>query len=250
MKLLIFGRSAGLCAIFLINGAVAWAARPMVTDDANVVDPRSCQNESWVRFGHTSIERWTVPGCNFWGDTEVSLGANFLSEQNRTNQQLGLLQIKKRWQVVAPGQWGLSTTLGKVQSTSAAPGFAPTMDTYVNIPLTWQTSQGPVLHLNLGAYHHQAERVTQSTWGIGGEVPLHPRMFAIMEAFGEAGNRSKVQLGLRYWVVPQAVQIDTTMGQDIQGTSQSRWLSLGLRLITQALYLGCPAKRPCFTGLS
>jgi hypothetical protein len=61
-------------------------------------------------------------------------------------------------------------------------------------------------------------------------------MFAIMEAFGEAGNRSKVQLGLRYWVVPQAVQIDTTMGQDIQGTSQSRWLSLGLRLITQALY--------------
>jgi len=236
MNYLSFWRPAFMCAIFLLNGAFAWAARPMVTDDANVVDPRSCQNESWVRFGHASIERWTVPGCNFFGDTEISVGANFLSEQNRNSQQLGLLQVKKRWQVVEPGQWGLSTTLGKVQSTSAAHGSVASVDTYVNMPLTWQTSQGPVFHLNLGAYHHQAARMTQATWGMGGEVPLDPRLFAIMEAFGEAGSPSKAQFGLRYWVVPQAVQIDTTMGQDTQGSSHSRWFSLGLRLLTPALY--------------
>ena len=236
MKVLIFWRPAFLCAIFLINGAVAWAARPMVTDDANVVDPRSCQNESWVRFGHDSIERWTVPGCNFFGDTEISVGANFLSEQNSASQQLGLLQVKKRWKVVEPGQWGLSTTVGRVQSANTAFGTSSSTDTYVNIPITWPTTQGPILHLNLGAFHHQAQRVTQTNWGLGAEVPVHPRMFAIMEAFGEAGSRSKVQFGLRYWVVPQAVQIDTTMGQNMQGPSQSRWLSLGLRLLTPALY--------------
>ncbi|WP_350296542.1 hypothetical protein [Limnohabitans sp. Rim8] len=236
MKLLFFWRPAFLCAIFLFNGALAWAARPMVTDDANVVDPHACQNESWVRFGHSSIERWTVPGCNFFGDTEISVGANFLSEKNSVNQQLGLLQVKKRWKVVEPGQWGLSTTVGRVQSGGTVFGISSSTDTYVNIPITWPTSQGPILHLNLGAFHHQAQRVTQTTWGLGAEVPVHPRFFAIMEAFGEAGTRSKVQIGLRYWVVPQAVQIDTTMGQEMQGPSQSRWLSLGLRLLTPALY--------------
>ena len=236
MEFSILWRRTWLCAIFLLHGAGAWAARPMMTDDANVVDPRACQNESWIRWGQTSIEKWTVPGCNFGGDTEVSVGANFLSEQDRSSQRLGLLQIKKRWKVVEPGQWGLSTTVGKVQSVSNRADAVVVSDTYVNVPLTWQSPQGPVLHLNLGAYHHQTDRVTHATWGFGGEFPLNPSLFAIMETFGEAGSRSKVQLGLRYWVVPQAVQIDTTWGQDVQGPSNSRWISMGLRLLTPALY--------------
>jgi len=46
-------------------GSTAHAARPLNTDDANVVDPQSCQDESWVKKSKTSIERWIVPGCNF-----------------------------------------------------------------------------------------------------------------------------------------------------------------------------------------
>lgn len=60
--------------------AMAFAARPLNTDDANVVDPKSCQDESWGKKSKLSIERWTVPGCNFFGDTEISVGANFQSE--------------------------------------------------------------------------------------------------------------------------------------------------------------------------
>jgi hypothetical protein len=182
------------------------------------------------------LERWVVPGCNFWGDTELSVGANVLSLQNNATQELGLLQAKKRWRVVEPGQWGLSTTLGRVQSPSAVAGGSPSVDTYLNIPVTWPTLQGPILHWNLGAYRHQARNVTQTSWGMGGEVPINSRLFAIMETYGETGSRSKLQMGLRFWVVPQAVQIDTTMGQDIQGMSNSRWISVGLRLLTPALY--------------
>lgn len=226
-----------LFGVFLLAvNHLAWAARPMNTDDANVVDPRSCQVESWVRSAYSTNERWAIPGCNFFGDTEVSVGTNFLAARGQGTQQLGLVQVKKRWQLVEPGQWGLSTTLGRVQSPHADKGASPNLDTYVNIPATWATEQGPILHLNLGAYHHQAERVTQTTWGVGGEIPLNRRLFTIMESYGETGSRSKFQLGLRFWIVPQAVQIDTTYGQDVQGDSHTRWFSVGLRLLSPALY--------------
>jgi len=236
MRNLSFWRQAFLSVCMLHAASAVWAARPMVTDDANVVDPRACQNESWIRFGQSTTERWTVPGCNFFGDTEISVGANFLTEKNAANQQLGLVQVKKRWKVVEPGEWGLSTTVGRVQSPGIVSGQSSSVDSYVNVPVTWPTSQGPILHLNIGAYHHHAQRVTQTTWGLGAEVPLNSSLFAIVESFGETNTPSKVQMGFRYWVVPQHVQIDTTLGQDIQGASQSRWLSIGLRLLTPALY--------------
>lgn len=236
MKLLSSWRLALFVVISILSGFPSWAARPMVTDDANVVDPRACQVESWVRSIHSSVERWAVPGCNFFGDTELSVGANYLSVTDEPNQQLGLLQVKKRWRVVESGQWGLSTTVGRVQSPSSVSRGSPNVDTYLNVPVTWATLQGPILHLNLGAFHHQAERVTQTTWGVGAEVPVHPRLFAIMETYGETGTRSKVQVGLRFWLVPQVLQVDTTLGQDIQGVSNTRWLSMGLRFLTPALY--------------
>jgi hypothetical protein len=39
---------AGLLAALLLSPA-AEAARPMITDDARIVDERSCQVESWLR---------------------------------------------------------------------------------------------------------------------------------------------------------------------------------------------------------
>jgi hypothetical protein len=32
-----------------VASSSAFAARPLNTDDANVVDPQSCQDESWVK---------------------------------------------------------------------------------------------------------------------------------------------------------------------------------------------------------
>jgi hypothetical protein len=39
----------------------AEAARPMLTDDARIVDPKSCQLESWVRDSKHVTEYWALP---------------------------------------------------------------------------------------------------------------------------------------------------------------------------------------------
>ncbi|MEO8441651.1 MAG: hypothetical protein ABI547_04140, partial [Betaproteobacteria bacterium] len=55
------------CAVVLvavISAAGAHAARPMVVDDARLVDPGACQLETWRRFNRDSHETWALPGCN------------------------------------------------------------------------------------------------------------------------------------------------------------------------------------------
>lgn len=48
----------------------AHAARPMITDDARIVDAKACQVESWVKDNKGSTEYWAIPACNFTGNLE------------------------------------------------------------------------------------------------------------------------------------------------------------------------------------
>ena len=239
-----FQRSAYAIGTLMGACAAAHAARPMVTDDANIVDPLSCQLESWVKTSQVSLERWAVPGCNFAWDTEISVGGNAQNAKVEGDSQFWLFQAKKRWKKLEPNSWGLSTTLGRVSerpgrsqqlnSESLAPSSA--QDTYLNVPITWALASDRFVHLNLGWIHHERLRVSHPTWGLGGEYGLTPRTFAIGEVFGESGAQSKTQMGLRYWVSPQKLQLDTTYGQPVRGGKEERWISIGLRWLSDPLW--------------
>jgi len=56
-----------------VNLPQARAARPMITDDARIVDAGSCQVETWVTRNRNDTEYWALPGCNFTGNLEISI---------------------------------------------------------------------------------------------------------------------------------------------------------------------------------
>jgi hypothetical protein len=61
-------------------------------------------------------------------------------------------------------------------------------------------------------------------------------LLGIAEAFGDHRNKPYWQLGGRYAIVPDRVQVDTTIGEQfIQGQS-TRWISFGLRLTPDRLF--------------
>ncbi len=70
------------------------------------------------------------------------------------------------------------------------------------------------------------------TWGIGSETQLSERVWLIGETFGQNEGRPLYQAGLRYWVVPNRVQVDATYGNRLGGGE--RWFSIGLRLLSPA----------------
>jgi hypothetical protein len=222
-----------------VASSSAFAARPLNTDDANVVDPQSCQDESWVKKSKMSIERWIVPGCNFFADTEISLGVNFQSETGSPSSQFHLMQAKKRWRVLEPDSWGISTTLGTLKHTGLLASDTVN-DVYLNVPITWSIGQDRYTHINVGWVKHQQQGYGAKTWGIGFEQPFNKQVIGILETYGEERQSSKYQVGLRFWIVPQRVQIDTTLG-NVWGASgnampSQRWVSVGLRLLSPPLY--------------
>ena len=66
----------------------------------------------------------------------------------------------------------------------------------------------------------------------GRPARLAPHLQLIAETFGESRNGTFAHGGLRWWVVPDRVQIDATLGSRVQAGTSNRWFSLGLRLLS------------------
>ena len=72
----------------------AEAARPMLTDDARIVDPKSCQLESWVRDSKHMTEYWAQPGCNVAENAEITIGGSLEGENGHSSFANETYQIK------------------------------------------------------------------------------------------------------------------------------------------------------------
>ena len=222
-----------LCAV---SAPIAsWSARPLNTDDANIVDPKSCQVETWFKKNHDSTEYWAVPGCNFGYDIEWSVGGQKQWNQSDPNGQVGLIQAKKRWKPLEPGSWGASTTVGLLRSRWGDGTSDQHLDRYLNVPISHAFENGSVVHLNLGLVNHTDLGTLRRTHGLGAEQPVSSSSYLIAETFGEKEQPSRYQVGFRVWLIPQRVQLDTTYGNNVYRTdSQTRWFSIGLRLLSPA----------------
>lgn len=227
----------GLALTFWLCPSV-WAARPMNTDDANVVDPGACQLESWVKTTRQGQERWALPGCNLGLDIEWTLGGalqNLSGEATRWTQ----FQAKKRWRKLEPGDVGVATSVGLVDVQGrGASGLSPQQDRYLNVPMSWASTAGPIVHLNVGWVEHRlpTPAVTHGTWGLGAEVPVSAQLFLIGETYREQRETSRWQVGLRRWIVPQKLQIDSTIGQPAGAAQGQRWLTIGVRWLGDPLF--------------
>lgn len=222
------GVSWGLAAC-LVHPLAAWAARPMITDDARIVDAQSCQLETWVRRTPQGDEPWALPGCNPSGNIEFTLGgARFAGGPP---DGLGLFQAKTLFQSLEASRlaWGLALGVTRTRPAGAS-------EAYGYIPLTLAVVPDRAFaHLNLGARQDVAGRTTQRTWGLGLETVITARAGVIAEAFSQERGRTQYQGGLRVWLIPDRVQVDTTVGNragQAPGQGTDRWFSVGLRLLS------------------
>jgi len=89
-----------------------------------------------------------------------------------------------------------------------------------------------VLHTNVGAARPGGESHHRVTWGVGSETRLHPSLFLVAEIFKQDAEGPHFQAGLRYWIVPNRVQVDATIGDRLGESRGNRWYSIGLRLLS------------------
>ena len=214
-----------LVAALMLAAPVAHAARPFVTDDARVVDKDGCQIETFVkrqrRFDES--EFWFLPACNPWG---AELTAGYIRQDSTLSGDTHktVLQAKTLLKPLSTNGAGFALTLGML----AGDKYSPYINTIGSFSLA---DDRVVLHGNLGAIRDNDAALSRWTWGAGAEILLAaPRLYGILESYGQRGEKPTVHTGLRIWIVPNRIQIDTTVGLQ-QASPERRFGTVGLRIL-------------------
>lgn len=207
-----------------------WAARPFVTDDARLTTAGSCQLESWIRIYPDSNEQWVLPACNLTGNVELTLGGGQTKPQGEQSTTDYVFQAKTLFRPLETNGWGWGIAAGTIRHPEINPGPNMLGNTYVYIPLSVSLNTDKVIiHTNLGWLKDKASGLNSTSWGIGGEFKLHTKLLGIAEAYGDNHGLSYGQIGIRYSVIPDLFQVDTTIGQQLSGENNSHWVSFGIR---------------------
>jgi hypothetical protein len=221
-----------LIALSLSGSICGHAARPLVTDDARIVDPKACQLETWTRSNRDSTEYWALPGCNFTGNLELTFGGARTNDASGTYTSDVQAQAKTLFKSLESNGWGWGLAVGNLRHP---PASGPAGDFYAYIPVSFSFADDAfVLHTNVGALRTKEERDYRLTWGVGSETQITAMTLVVAEIFGQDANRPSYQLGLRHWLVRNRVQVDATYGNRTGSGDRDRWFSLGLRLLTPA----------------
>ena len=219
-------------AAWLAAVAPARAARPLITDDARWVDPGACQVEAWQKVNRGSREFWAFPACNP-GALEITAGGNDLpdGEGGRINDYV--LQGKKIFRPLETNDYGFGLAVGAFFHGDPAPGQGQLKTAYFYVPISKSfLDDKVVVHVNLGAQNDHDARARSWTWGMGTEINVTPRFAFIAESYGDDRTRPYFQGGVRFWIVPNRFQIDTTIGAQSGDIGATRWFTTGLRLIS------------------
>ena len=218
--------------LILLLGTLATpsrAARPMVTDDARLTDAGACQMETWVHAHRKDREFWALPACNPGGNFELSLGGALAYSDGQKQPSAKLIQGKTLFKPLSSNGWGAGLAAGY----ATPPGSEQAGSPYFYVPLSVSLADDQlVIHTNLGNLRERETRKHRLTWGVGGELQMSERFYAIAETYGQDQGRAFFQTGLRYWLLPNHIQIDTTYGSRFGDIQAERWISIGLRLIT------------------
>lgn len=144
-----------------------------------------------------------------------------------------VMQGKTLFKPLATNSWGLGLAAGYTTKPAETLSGGP----YAYLPASLSLADDRViLHANLGAARFSEIGKTRMTWGLGSESAASERLYIIAEVFGKNVGHPSLQVGLRYWVVPGHVQVDTTVGSNLDDFRGERWLSLGLRLISPPVF--------------
>ncbi|MBX3639981.1 MAG: hypothetical protein KF888_05630 [Nitrosomonas sp.] len=230
-----------ICFLWLLYTVIglishAHSARPLIVDDARIVDAKSCQVESWMQKNTGSVEFWALPACNFTGNLELTAGgamSSGLKDSKNPNLQL---QAKTLFKDTEENGWGIGWVIGAVHSPTINTNRNWTGDLYSYVPLSLSFRDDRlIVNANIGWLYRRSESSRHHmTMGIGTEISLSRRLWLIAETFGQNHGKPFYHAGFRYWIVPDHIQIDTTYGNRMAAGNGEQWFTVGLRLISPA----------------
>lgn len=219
----------GLLALCCSAAPDTWAARPLATDDAPILDPGQCQLETWIQHDPLHTHYWAVPACNAGGAWEVGAGmARLQGHGGSAGLNLAVIQAKTELAAPKNGWWRLGMAIAS--EFEAARG--PAGNWSVNFPLTVDLNGDRLQwHTNAG-WRRERDGSPKATWAIALEAAVGQRTALTMESFGVRGGGAWRQLGVRYALLPGRADADIAWGEKAGPGNRERYYSAGLTIYT------------------
>lgn len=222
-------RRCGLLALLLCSFAAlqpVHAGSPLVVDDASIVDPGTCQLETWLAFEPHRREAWFLPACNVGGNLELTFGARDANQTGATGVAW-TAQAKTVFRPLQPDDWGIGVAVGTLQGRG---GQAYTRNWYGYVPVSRSfRNDAFVLHVNLGWQGGQRSDASGATWGIGSETLLTSGSWLLAEISSEQHGATEYQIGIRHNLGSDRMQMFVAFADQLGSTPERRF-SIGLRL--------------------
>lgn len=218
------------CAALLCAWPMAQAGRPMVVDDATILDPGDCQLEAWLQHTPQQREHWAMPACRV-GAWELGLGLGRIAPDASAAYRARQLQAKTIFRPLRSNGWGIGLTV----ADQYRPGGGLSGDVSVLVPLSVSLLDDRVLvHANAGWLHRHGGR-GGATWALGSEWAAAPGLALSLESYGQQHGRGYLQAGVRLDAMPGRLALDAGLGQRFGLRSVERYVTVGLTLTASLL---------------
>jgi len=221
---------AVLAIALAATATVAYAGRPLDTEDAEIIDEGWCQLESWTFQSRSTKRYWLVPACNPFGNLELQVGFARDQPDNAPRHDDYALQAKTLVKPLEENGWGI----GLVGSAARfGGGDERTWGYSALVAVSRSLADDRVrLHGNAGAVYVYRTRHLGGLWALAGEFDVTERVTLVGEVLGVAGEGRLAQVGGRLWIVPNRVQLDGSVGRtNFSGRTES-FFTLGIYLAT------------------
>ncbi|MDI6401710.1 hypothetical protein QLX67_06875 [Balneolaceae bacterium ANBcel3] len=202
-----------LLFLMLADGAFNTAnGQQMVIDDVEVTDYRGFSLETW--YGQE--ESWVILLFSPLKGLELAPALMYTDDDVFGN-------IEAKYMFRAPG--GNGPGIGLVSGAI----WAPFIGFYTYVPVTFTLpEERAVINVNVGYEWEEATSGHAATWGARVDVPVLSLMTLLGEVFGSNGDTPDFQVGVRWTIVPDLLEMDTTYGNHFGKEHSGLGFAVGL----------------------
>ena len=222
--------------LFFLVALPAHAARPLTTDDASILDAKSCQVESWIDRGKDATTGWVVPACNLGLDTELQMGFARTRAGGEARFSEAYIQAKTLLREMTDQEpWGVGLVAG-VTRRPLNETHRGWHNPYVLVPFTQLICNTPLtFHANLGWTRDREARRDLTLWGAALEARVGSRLTLLAEAYGQNSEKPFLRIGGRWSAIKDRLDLDLTWVSRPGGSGDERLVSLGVSWQSGAL---------------
>ena len=194
----------------------AHAGQPLVTDDAAVVAPDTCQLETWMRSLHDGREYWVQPACTVTGNLELDVARARAVPDSGESSSMMQLQAKTVLFASDDKAWSFGMVGGGARDAGAPHGRSAFQTWYGTALASWYPRDDLELDFNLGA----ANAYGLGTFALAAaaiQYAVVPSVQLMAEAYRDEPGPAKYQLALRWAIIPDRFEAYASYGDQFGG---------------------------------